>query len=44
MMRKLTLCLMLPLLLAACNTVEGMGKDIRNLGGTIESSAKDNKE
>ncbi|HEX6003219.1 MAG TPA: entericidin A/B family lipoprotein [Burkholderiales bacterium] len=28
------------LVLTACNTVEGMGKDIRKAGETIEKSAK----
>lgn len=29
--------------LAACSTTEGFGKDVKNLGGSIEDSAAENK-
>ncbi|HEY4344684.1 MAG TPA: entericidin A/B family lipoprotein [Parvibaculum sp.] len=29
--------------LAACNTVEGAGKDVKNTGNTIEDSARNAK-
>jgi predicted small secreted protein len=31
------------LVLAACNTMEGLGKDTRRLGEKIETKAADNK-
>jgi predicted small secreted protein len=31
------------LVLAACNTVEGLGKDTKKLGEKIETKAADNK-
>jgi predicted small secreted protein len=30
-------------LLAACNTMEGLGKDLKKLGGNIEKKAEENK-
>jgi len=29
--------------LAACNTIEGAGKDVKAAGGAVEESAKENK-
>jgi entericidin A len=34
-----TLCLSVSLL-AACNTIEGVGKDVKKAGNTIEDAAK----
>lgn len=34
---------LLPLLAAACNTVQGAGQDIRNTGAWIEKKANSNK-
>jgi len=31
------------LMLGACSTTEGFGKDVKNLGGGIENSAAKNK-
>ena len=31
------------LVLGACNTVEGMGKDVKAGGGKVEQEAKENK-
>jgi len=41
-MKKLILAMtvILSLGLTACSTVEGLGKDIQNLGGKIEKSSK----
>jgi predicted small secreted protein len=30
-------------LLAGCNTIEGLGKDIKTAGGSLENAAKKNK-
>lgn len=38
---KPLLFLMTASLLAACGTIEGMGKDIESVGETIEEEAKD---
>jgi predicted small secreted protein len=35
--------LLLPLLAAACNTIEGAGQDIKNTGAWIEKKANANK-
>jgi len=35
--------LFLPLLAAACNTIEGAGQDIKNTGAWIEKKANTNK-
>ena len=32
------------LLLGACNTMEGAGKDVKAAGGKVESEAKENKK
>ncbi len=42
MMKTLMACIAaaVVLLLAGCNTVEGMGKDIKKAGDKIEKSAK----
>ena len=39
-MKKLTTCIALLALLAGCNTIAGMGKDISKAGDAIESTAK----
>jgi predicted small secreted protein len=39
-MKKLIASLTLLALLAGCNTVAGMGKDIQKAGDTIEGAAK----
>jgi predicted small secreted protein len=39
-MKKLFACLAVLALLAGCNTIAGMGKDISNAGDSIESAAK----
>ena len=38
-MKKLLLVLALALPLAACNTVEGFGKDVGTVGNSIEKTA-----
>jgi len=39
-MFKMVLVLVLPLMMVTgCNTVEGFGKDLSKVGGTIEKSA-----
>ena len=40
MKKQLTVLLVLASLLAACNTVEGIGQDIKGAGNAIERSAK----
>ena len=46
-MKKLILAIgllaVLAMPLAACNTIEGMGKDTKAAGNAIEDSAKDSK-
>ena len=32
------------LVLGACNTMEGAGKDVKAAGGKVESEAKENKK
>lgn len=40
-MRKLTLLtILMPFLLAACNTTQGVGKDIQSAGEAVEDVAK----
>ena len=39
-MNKLIACLALLAVLAGCNTIAGMGKDISNAGDSIENAAK----
>jgi predicted small secreted protein len=39
-MKKLFACLAVLALLAGCNTIAGMGKDISNAGDSIENAAK----
>ena len=41
-MKKLMTCIALLALLAGCNTVAGMGKDISKAGNAIENTAKKN--
>jgi len=43
-MRKLFTCLAVLVLLAGCNTIAGMGKDISNAGSSIENAANSNKK
>lgn len=40
---KLAAALTFTFALSACNTIEGLGKDIEKAGDTIENAAKDNK-
>jgi len=40
MMKKLLGLIALLILLAACNTFEGVGKDIQKAGETIENASK----
>ena len=39
-MKKLILILAATYVLAACNTVEGFGKDVQKVGEKVEESAK----
>ncbi|HEY0563366.1 MAG TPA: entericidin A/B family lipoprotein [Methylophilus sp.] len=39
-MKKWILISLLPLVLVACNTVEGVGKDIKRAGEVVQDSAK----
>ena len=39
----LLLALLAPVLLTACNTVEGLGEDIQAVGKTIDKKAEKNK-
>jgi predicted small secreted protein len=39
----LTLATAFAMHLAACNTVEGAGKDVKSLGKGVEETASDNK-
>ena len=45
-MRKLIMAALLaaPLLLTACNTIAGAGKDIEGAGDKIEDTAEDTKD
>lgn len=46
-MRKLLILILLTGLfggLAACNTVEGFGKDLKSLGGAMSDKAEEKKE
>jgi predicted small secreted protein len=45
-MRKLVFASVLALLpiLAACNTIAGIGKDVSTVGGALEDAAKDAKK
>lgn len=40
---KCALALTLSFALVACNTVEGLGKDVETVGDKIEETANDNK-
>jgi predicted small secreted protein len=44
-MRKIMLAVMLatPLLLSACNTIAGLGKDVGAVGTAVQKTAEDNK-
>lgn len=39
-MKKWLLLCVLPLMIAGCNTVAGMGKDIEKAGEVVQDSAK----
>ena len=39
-MKKLLVILCTGLFLAGCNTIEGVGKDVKKTGETIEKAAK----
>jgi predicted small secreted protein len=39
----LIVCAALPILTAACNTVEGMGEDMQQGGRNLENTANENK-
>ncbi|MDH3210370.1 MAG: entericidin A/B family lipoprotein [Burkholderiaceae bacterium] len=39
-MKKLTVAVLSLLLLAACNTMEGVGKDVQKAGEKIEDAAE----
>jgi predicted small secreted protein len=43
-MKKLFVCLAVLMLLAGCNTIAGVGKDISNAGTSIENAANSNKK
>jgi len=45
MIRRMTalLCLAALVALAGCNTMEGLGKDLKALGGKIEDKAEEKK-
>lgn len=43
-LKYLTLSLLLSLTLAGCNTMEGLGKDIKKAGSSIEKSAHKGSE
>lgn len=40
-MRMISLCLSLLFLLSACNTMQGLGRDIEALGDGIDRTAED---
>lgn len=44
-MRKLLLAIVIaaPLLVSACNTIAGLGKDVGAVGGAVEKTAEDAK-
>lgn len=39
----LALAVLMPLALAACNTTEGLGRDVRNTGNAISNEADEHK-
>ncbi|HJU71583.1 MAG TPA: entericidin A/B family lipoprotein [Paucimonas sp.] len=39
-MRKLIVLLMAALVLAGCNTVQGVGKDVKKVGEAVEHAGK----
>ena len=43
-MRKLFACLAVLALLAGCNTIAGMGKDVQKVGEKVEEKAQDCKD
>lgn len=42
-MRKLVVLALAGLALTACNTVEGVGKDVKSAGETVEKTADETK-
>lgn len=42
-MNKMMLALAALLAIAACNTVKGIGQDVRTAGQTLEEAAEDNR-
>ena len=44
-MRKLLMAVLIatPLLAAACNTIEGLGKDVQAAGKAVSTTAEENK-
>lgn len=44
-MRKLVGALIIPaaMLIAGCNTIEGLGRDVESVGDAVEETARDNK-
>jgi predicted small secreted protein len=43
MSKMMLMLLMAGVVLSGCNTVEGVGKDIRHAGGSLEESAQEHK-
>ena len=43
-MKPFIACLAVLVLLAGCNTIAGMGKDISSAGSSIENAANSNKK
>jgi entericidin B len=42
-MKKLIVALIALPMLVACNTIEGMGKDVETVGKKVKETAQDNK-
>ncbi|MCD6027754.1 MAG: hypothetical protein K0R08_2273 [Solimicrobium sp.] len=38
-MKRIALCLLSILILSACNTIGGIGKDVKKVGQSVESAA-----
>jgi len=39
-MKKITTILLTLWILAGCNTINGLGKDVENLGGKVQDASK----
>lgn len=39
-MKKIFVCLLSIVLLNACNTIEGVGKDVKKAGSVVEEAAR----